>query len=66
MHRCYIPLGLFLHIHLRARIPNRHLCPTPGRLTLLSVTVSAQMQEMEMVRGRVYELERNANIIKAR
>lgn len=36
------------------------------RLTQAEITVAAQMQEMEMVRQKVYELERNQIAIKQR
>ena len=36
------------------------------RLTRAENTVAAQMQEMEMVRQKVYELERNQMQIKQR
>lgn len=37
-----------------------------GRLTQVRNTVAAQMQEMELVRQKVYELERNQMQIKQR
>ena len=37
-----------------------------SRLTRAEIIVAAQMQEMEMVRQKVYELERNQMQIKQR